>query len=337
VEKDFHYYAIYKLAKLAGFNDGDAETIAYSSQYVDDSVESEPIEPSPGQHFDTVRTAHYNIEAFNWDVQKKVYMPFHFIPPGIRWKDPVNFSYVTTPARGGASELAEKLIYDALSEQNRRFRMIRLGVALHTVADTFSHFGFSGRHDNENNVGNIWHQKPNGGWDRQVLDSFILDIFLPRIGHAEAYKCPDQPFLEWKYEDNSGRKHRRKNYDMCMKGAETIYKHLTKAAANLSLSGDLKVDHPADHSQFLNLFKRKGDIDKRCGLWATYTSAPDYDKTKWRKAAVKGDVQWDKMSSSDMRSHLKKLKGKIGFDNSKWAFFHRAAHKQRSLVTSWLN
>ena len=61
MQLDYHYYAIYQLAALAGFNSGDAETIAYASQYVDDSTEGDPIVPFPDQHFDTVRTAHYNL------------------------------------------------------------------------------------------------------------------------------------------------------------------------------------------------------------------------------------------------------------------------------------
>ncbi len=41
--RDFHYYCVGVLAKAAGFQEDDALTIAYASQYVDDSTESEPI------------------------------------------------------------------------------------------------------------------------------------------------------------------------------------------------------------------------------------------------------------------------------------------------------
>lgn len=337
MEKDFHYYAIYRLATLAGFRTSAAETIAYASQYVDDSVESEPIEPFPNQHFDTVRTAHYRLNAFDWNVQKKIYMPFHFLPAGIRWEDPEHFSYVTRPATGAAGELAQKLVDDAAREPNRRFRMIRLGVALHTMADTFSHDDFSGRHDDENNVGRIWYRKPNGGWDMQAVASTVLDIFVPRIGHAEAFKNPDYPFLEWRYENHAGRKITRKNYAVFMKAAETVYQAMAGANPGFKLTGKFATDHPEDHGRFLRLFKKKGDLEKRCGLWSAYTKAPVYDKTTWRKAAVKGDVHWDNISGADMKAHLNTLTGKTGFDHSKWAFFHRAAHKQRSLVLAWLN
>ena len=43
MQKDFHYYCIAILARAAGFGKSDALNIAYASQYVDDSTESEPI------------------------------------------------------------------------------------------------------------------------------------------------------------------------------------------------------------------------------------------------------------------------------------------------------
>lgn len=67
MQKDFHYYGIYALARCAGFNRDDAHVIAYSSQYVDDSTESEPINVGDFV-FDTVRTAHLGLKSYGWDV-----------------------------------------------------------------------------------------------------------------------------------------------------------------------------------------------------------------------------------------------------------------------------
>ena len=211
---DFHYYAIYQLAKLAGFSSDDSNTIAYASQYVDDSTESEPIEPFPDQHFDTVRTAHYNLGAFDWDVQKKIYMPFHFLPTTIRWLSPANFSYCTELAQeDNDSLLANMLLNDAIKETNKRFKLIRIGIAIHTIADTFAHFGFSGRHHDENNVGKIWHAKSGGGWELQYFESYIADMFVPRIGHVEASSYPDYPYLKWRYTNGNGSMRTRNNLE----------------------------------------------------------------------------------------------------------------------------
>jgi len=336
MQLDYHYYVIYHLARLAGFKRADAETIAYASQYVDDATESEPIEPFPDQHFDTVRTAHYNLEAFDWNVQKKIYMPFHFLPNKIRWESPPDFSYITQPAHEDEAELASMLFKDACGENNWRFRLIRLGVALHTVADTFAHFGFSGRHHDENNVGRIWLAK-DGGWELKILESYVADIFVPRIGHVEALEYPDWPYLTWRYTNNRGKKKLRNNLDYSLRGVRLIYHFLKTAKSPSTESTDLDDDHPGELNSIRKLLKRKGDLKRRCKRWKDYSSAPGYDRKKWRREALRGNVDWDYMSSSQMQTLKKELKGKTGFDDSRWAYFHRAALKQRSLVTGWLN
>jgi len=337
LQVDYHYYAVYQLAKLAGFGPRDAETIAYASQYVDDSTESEPVVPFPDQHFDTVRTAHYNLGAFDWNVQKKIYMPFHFLPTSVRWESPKDFSYVTKQATDENTDLATMLIDDAVSESNKIFRLIRLGVALHTIADTFSHFGFSGRRHRENKVGKIWLAKTGGGWQLESVGSFVGDVFLPSIGHVEALHYPDQPYLKWRYTNSEGKMRVRSNFSYSINGAKRIYHYLQFANSASAPLGSLDQDHPQDYKRIESLFSSEGDLDSRCAKWRAYTKAPEYDKMKWRRAALKGDVRWDDLSGSEREVRLRKLEGKPGFDNSKWAYFHRAALKQRGLVLGWIN
>jgi hypothetical protein len=338
MQQDFHYYVVYQLAKLAGFSRDDAETIAYASQYVDDATESEPIEPFDDQHFDTVRTAHYNLGAFGWDVQKKVYMPFHFLPTSIRWLSPETFSYCTEPTKEGKdSQLANLIIDDAAKETNEQFRLIRIGVATHTIADTFAHFGFSGRHHDENDVNKIWHENNDGKWELKLFESFIADIFVPRIGHVEASSYPDYPFLKWRYTNGDGSQRTRDNVKYSLDATNCIYKKL-KAAKNHELPvKNLSEDHPGEQKKIESLLKKKGDLSRRIQNWKTYTGAAEYDRTAWRSYALDGDVKWDDMSISERKIHTRRLKGKPGFDSSNWAYFHRAAHKQRSLVLGWIN
>jgi hypothetical protein len=338
MQKDFHYYAVYQLAKLAGFGSDDSETIAYASQYVDDATESEPIEPFPDQHFDTVRTAHYNLGAFDWNVQKKIYMPFHFLPTTIRWESPAGFSYCTIQAREDDNNLlSNKLIDDALLENNKRFRFIRLGVALHTITDTFSHFGFSGRHHNENDVDKIWLAKSGGSWKLKPFESHIVDMFVPMIGHVEASSYPDYPYLKWRYTNGKGKMRTRDNLKLSLNAINFIYKKLKVARDSSNKSSDLSQDHPDDYTRFKLILKQKGNLEKRIERWKNYTNATEYNKHKWRKAAIIGDVKWDNMSRSERKIHTRQLKGRANFDTSKWAYFHRAALKQRSLVLSWIN
>ena len=334
MQLDFHYYAVYHLAELAGLSSSAAETVAYASQYVDDATESEPVVPFPDQQFDTVRTAHYNLGAFDWNVQKKIYMPFHFLPATIRWSDPAAFSYVTRPASLQMNDLAAKLVQNVLAEPEPAFRQIRMGVALHTIADTFSHFGFSGRQSEENHVGRIWHAKKGGGWDYKFLKSYA-DIFIPEIGHVQSFEYPDLPYLTWRYKNHQGKYRKRDNTVHCLKGTRLIYKILSHMSDPNNTSADLKADFPGQYEKIRTLFAKPGNTHARNKRWRSYTGAPVYDPLQWRKAALTGDVQWDAMSRPQRMIHINR--GKDGFDTSNWARFHRAAHLQRSRVLAWLN
>ena len=135
-----------------------------------------------------------------------------------------------------------------------------------------------------------------------------------------------------------------------MHGAELIY-HFLKIAYNLAgsampvqallktpwSSNSLGKDHPGAPKRIWELLKSAGDEDARCAAWRDFTGAAEYDHLKWRDQALQGDVAWDKQSHSALKSHLLRLKGKPGFEKSNWACFHRAAWRQRALVTGWLN
>jgi hypothetical protein len=337
MQLDFHYYAVFKLAALAGYGYRDAETISYASQYVDDSTEGEPIKPFPDQHFDTVRTAHYNLGAFDWNIQKKIYIPFHFIPANIRWQSPAGFTYVTRAHSHNPHELSTMLVHESLNETNPLLKLIRLGMTLHTIADSFAHFGFSGRHHEENNVGRIWLAKKDGRFKLDFLRSYVGDLFVPKIGHVEAFEYPDQPFLKWRYTNSRGRRKTRDNLATTLEAARQIYRILRHTRSSSTQTPDLEPDYPNDYREMKALFQRRGDLDSRCQRWRDFTHAPKYDKTKWRRAALEGDVKWDDMSRSERQAHTRTLRGKKGFDQSRWAYFHRAALKQRSLVLGWMN
>ena len=102
-------------------------------------------------------------------------------------------------------------------------------------------------------------------------------------------------------------------------------------------AADLAQDHPDDYKKIKSLLQQRGDLDNRIQRWKNYTNATEYNKTSWRKAALIGNVEWDDMSPSERKIHTRRLKGKAHFDISKWAYFHRAALKQRSLVLGWIN
>lgn len=330
MQKDFHYYCIAVLAKAAGFDKDDALTIAYASQYVDDSTESEPIRVGDLM-FDPVRTAHYRLKALNWATQKRVYIPFHFIPP-----NPIRSprdTFVTAPN----SRFALRILKEACGEELEVRRLCRIGVALHTFADTWTHQGFSGRRHKENDVECIYHREGKK-WKYLLLENFYLDV-LPQIGHSEAGHFPDQSFLTWKYTRKSTNEVvERNNTQELLTAAKSIYQKLSKIDKS-------KSDRPIPWGDIETgirdlLAHREEDVEKRCGKWKKhfqYMFDPlnfAYDSRAWRNDALgpddEADTDWDDFEPSDFR-HLQ-FPMKPGFYNSLWVQFHRAALRQRHLV-----
>ena len=330
MQKDFHYYCIAVLAKTAGFEKRDALTIAYASQYVDDSTESEPIQVGELM-FDPVRTAHLGLKAFNWAIQKRVYIPFHFIPP-----NPIR-SPRDTFVTAANSPFARRILKEACEEQLEMRRLIRIGVALHTLADMSAHQGFSGRQHSENDVESIYHREGKR-WKPLPWENFYLD-FLPQIGHAEAGYFPDCPFLTWKYTRKSTNEEvERNNTQEFLTAAKSIHQKLSKIDKS-------KSDSPIPWGDIETgirdlLAHREKDIEKRCGKWTErfqYMFDPlnfAYDSRAWRNDALgpddEADTDWDNFEPSDFRRLQFPMKP--GFYNSLWVQFHRAALRQRHLV-----
>ena len=120
MNKSFHYYCIRVLAEKAGFSADDAQTIAYASQYTDDSSEHGKmrITNNPDTYeyprwnssqgtFDPICTAQsgpgWLAKVWKWakfylktDVQRRILMVYHFLPgDGMAEEKRDNFHFIT--------------------------------------------------------------------------------------------------------------------------------------------------------------------------------------------------------------------------------------------------
>lgn len=168
---EFHYYVLYYLANSAGLDDKTASRIAGSSQLVDEFLE--PLNIRSNDRILTI-PATQNYQFWNNEIQKDVYLPFHFLP-GIpeegsraredRRRDP----WIVTPDSPGARTI--------LVEALRSNDPFRIGIALHTYADTWAHQNFTARSDSTNRI-----------------DPASV---LPPAGHMQAFSSPDDPGMIW--------------------------------------------------------------------------------------------------------------------------------------------
>jgi hypothetical protein len=340
MNRHFHYYAIRAIAKQAGFNEAEAETLAYASQYVDDATEHKgiPIAKAPpeadDQHiaglFEPVCTAHAGIQylaAGKKDVQRKVYIPFHFVPAKA-YNGNGPFDYRVAPGGEFALALLELGLGAIRDTQDidgtpRLRALIKTGIALHSYADTWSHQRFSGRRspeDNDIQDRERWEKgefRGLGFFERAVLDA-MLDI-----GHAEAATMPDVSSLRWRYKhDDSGQVYDRNNTDDFTTAAMDILGHLCAATGTTAPDIEARV-----HAALL-------DDKNSLRSWSSQfpdafaTDPKTYDPKRWRREALDGNHDWDKFEdAADFAGLFLKYAGDL-----KWFLFHVEAGKQRDYV-----
>jgi len=155
MQKDFHFHVTDVLACKAGIEE--PLIVAWANQYTDELKKARlhGIQTQSGI-------------LGNWadrQIQRTVLVPFHFLPG-----DNLEKTCVVTPD----SRLARMLIDEAGD-------FFELGIALHSFQDTYSHQGFTG-----------WLEKEN-----ECFPWWYLGNPQPPIGHAEMGVIPDVVSAEW--------------------------------------------------------------------------------------------------------------------------------------------
>jgi len=173
---EFHYWITGILAKEAGFAEAEAETIAYSTQFVDeDDVSLTVKDKSTGETYVNFISQTMNILKPKTELLR-IYPIFHFVPgkpeaPSARRRDGKMHLFNTTPN----NRFVNQLLQDAFSS-SESIRLYRIGIATHAYEDTWAHQNFTGWYESFNAVG----LSP-----------------MPNIGHADAQHHPDWVGHRW--------------------------------------------------------------------------------------------------------------------------------------------
>jgi len=357
---DFHYGVIKVLARAAGFSEDDAQTIAYASQYTDDSANHQPVlmenlgnlslnkkleqwvellglhngperkivvKVWEGTLFDPVCTSHVGVDyilGLDSGVQRKVYVSFHFLP-GKKHFDGQEFSYLTIPNGGIASSLLDAIVdaYRTDDHNQKKLRSVALcalGIALHSYADTWAHQSFSGRRSSADN--DLIDLKVDGV--KPPIDEIMKLGALVPIGHLDAGNYPDRPDNAVEFEFKRGENLKRSNTDAFLEAAEKILSALAP------LNGkDPAIEWGKIGATLKDCLAEESDAKDRVKLIENEFKKEfpeltmDYDKGRWEREAVKMKPAVD-------------FKYSITFlptgQSNKWFDFHVAALAQRTFV-----
>jgi hypothetical protein len=299
MEKDFHYYLIYAIAVLTGT--ADADIVAYASQFTDDNNEGhfsiDGKSASFPEHIRTgkawyrpVMTQSLSTLSLERAVQKNVYVPFHFVPGDCT----VTIRGKTNPRAVTPDSSLSRFVLTAALASNDPYR---LGIALHTYADTWSHQNFSGIREDWNAV-YPWYN--------------VFKSLAPNIGHAEAGQAPDVISETW---TDFRLKQTICNRERAMQAAKKIYQALRQKTQH----GPVWTAVKNDFQQIMDC----ADYDRRVGLIISLARengaiVPAYNKSLWIDQAL------------DRRAA--RIVTRPDFTDMHWYKFNEAARKQREIV-----
>jgi hypothetical protein len=255
---EFHYYIVHFLATRAGFPPDEAEVVACSSQFVDHNIISYRV-ISDNTEYRIEPTQNYGF----WDdsFPREIYLPFHFFPgdpddPRAARTDGGKNRFNTTPN----SSRVKKLLVSALETRN----LYRVGIALHTYADSWAHQNFTGRLEEWNRIEGA-------------------PAAIPPIGHAQAISKPDDSAIRWQDRRLVAEHREVDNRQRVIAAARQVYKYL--CTFNRRRWDDLETV-VWELEEILGSPGRKPSTTERISDFIIADSTTPYDRRRWLDEAL---------------------------------------------------
>ena len=295
MNREFHYYVVYYLALKAGFSQADSETIALSSQMVDDAklpwkiVSDEKASiGTPSKQNSTKDKAFIELTEVTqnylfWDqnIARDVYLPFHFVPGeasviASRRVDRKENPLAVSPD----SDNARALLIEALRSENT----YRIGIALHAYADTWAHQNFTGTIDGFNAIES----------ERTPLK--LAASALPPVGHLQLGTTPDQPQLLWEDPRLNEPYRNIRNSERFLEAARMIYRFL-RTSRRASFEDEAFVLEPL-RELWENRRPKPRDKLAIASDYVIYFDVPAYEPDRWFKGFGAQDFNTSELLSA---------------------------------------
>jgi hypothetical protein len=326
---DFHHAVSYVAARLAGFNHGDADILAYCAQYVDDAADGSCVRFGNGSHFQRISSAHKIVDLRNLDEvhNQLVWLPFHFLPGncGMAPGQSPNGDFIRKIVCTSNSLIVKEMLSAAIADNEKPYKLHRLGITMHVYADTWAHQGFAGVIDEINRVDKA--RETGSAAVIGDLHEFLCDVLdnsITPLGHACAQVFPDLPFLQWEYWNGMGQKIVRNNTDLFCEAADSMCRAMQEYRRRkdpaVIVSGIDGKDMAVIKGLFSSLTSQ--DEKKRHSAWinaineGVFSFGPaeiSYDEESWEHEAL-GDADEERGD----------YKYNAGFLTSNWKLFNDA-------------
>lgn len=342
---DFHYGVIYITSRLAGMNPEQAEIVAHSCQYVDDSTKPGILEFAGGETYDRFASAHKMFDyknALNAE-NRVVWAPFHFLPGG--QGNTLEEKSICRPD----SDIARAMVKRAIEGRSANNGLHRLGIALHVYVDTWVHQGFSGTISKHNIVKSLEGDDHDHATWLAKLRSFLTDIedriesdFLDAVsglGHGAALHFPDMPWAKWKYTNGHGLNIERDNLPDFLQAADMACKAIQGflyGNSNYETEAGLGTEAKQALESILSGNQDHDEHNRLEVLSAAFSKGaiPRF-KENIPKYIAKGDGSWKHAATgiTDVNDGDTKPIWSDKFENSDYRKFHDAIKQHRFVVT----
>jgi hypothetical protein len=221
---DFHYYATYCAAILAGYSHEESLTVCYSAQFVDCCTRTLLSSIGGPGHAATTQLQLEMMDAktdlLGLQDITRIWASFHFLPRDL-YADVKGSAFYKAKYRllcGPNGDLLVKTVHLAKDKS-----LQAVGLAMHILADTWAHRYFAGTPSLVINNTDYWFyellsgddgvfkERPvnfrhnPGGKDNLETGSYIGTPFQPSersvmcLGHGRAGHLPDYSFMRYKY------------------------------------------------------------------------------------------------------------------------------------------
>ncbi|WP_034444074.1 DUF6765 family protein [Butyrivibrio sp. AE2032] len=224
MQEDFHYYATYCAAFLAGYNHEESLDVAYSAQFVDLCTRTllakikGPSDAATTQMQLELMDARTDMVGLQ-DITR-IWSAFHFLPKDLYATKPNCGKKYLDKYRlicGPNGDLVVKTVELAKDKP-----LQSVGIAMHVLADTWAHSNFAGTPSLViNNTNYVFYELfPEGDGYREVPITFVHKTSTPddlensiytnslyqtnentimNLGHGRAGHLPDYSFVRYKY------------------------------------------------------------------------------------------------------------------------------------------
>ncbi len=221
MQEDFHYYATYCAAYLAGYNHEDSLSICYSAQLVDCCSKTFLSKINASLDAATTQTqlelADARTDIIGLQDITRIWASFHFLPRDLYAQKPKRNKRYLQKYRMIAGPNSDLLVKTVKLAKNRSLQHI--GIAMHVLADTWAHMYFAGTPSLViNNTDDYFFEITDADADKKItfknnprlIDDHDKSIYvnslqqnnensIMNLGHGRAGHLPDYSFIKYKY------------------------------------------------------------------------------------------------------------------------------------------